>query len=92
MLSVPDAIRRNRILSGLPERERELILQDLAVIPVHLGDVLDRADEKIQYLSFPVDAAISMMDSKDKHHTLDVALIGAKGLPDLRPSPGIIYC
>jgi hypothetical protein len=33
----------------------------------------------VAYLCFPIDAAISMMDTKDAIHTLDVALIGAEG-------------
>ena len=46
---------------------------------VYLGDVIDRAGEAVSYLCFPVDAAISMMDMKDRAHTLDVALVGAEG-------------
>ena len=79
MPSLMEAIERNRILAGLPSEERRMVEQQAEVTCVHLGDVLDRAGEPVGYLCFPIDAAISMMDMKDRAHTLDVALVGAEG-------------
>ena len=56
-----------------------MVEQRTDVTRVHLGDVIDRAGEPVAYLCFPLDAAISMMDMKDRGHTLDVALVGAEG-------------
>jgi len=79
MLTVSEALNRNRILTGLPAAERHSIEHLLEVSKVNLGDVLDRPGEPVAHLYFPVDAALSMMDAKDPAHTLDVALIGAEG-------------
>jgi hypothetical protein len=79
MLSLSDALGTNRILAGLPTRERQYVEPHVEVTQVHLGDVIDRAGEAVRYLHFPVDAALSMMDLKDRTHTLDVALIGPEG-------------
>ena len=59
--------------------ERHMIEPRTDAARVHLGDVIDRAGEAVQYLCFPLDAALSMMDMKDRAHTLDVALVGAEG-------------
>lgn len=79
MLTVSDAFAGNRILAGLPTRERQFVEQFVDITQVHLGEVLDRAGEAVSDLYFPINAAISMMDLKDPTHTLDVALIGAEG-------------
>jgi hypothetical protein len=79
MLAVSEALTRNRILYGLPAHERNIVEQFLGVSRVHLGEILDRPNEAIQHLYFPVDAALSLMDVKDSSHTLDVALIGTEG-------------
>src|SRR4029453_10312337 len=79
MSALSNAFARNRILAGLPSEERRMIEPRSDVTRVYLGDVMDRAGEAVAYLCFPVDAAISMMDMKDRTHTLDVALVGAEG-------------
>ena len=79
MLSVFEALPQNRVLAGLPTGERALMLRSLEAVQVYLGDIIDKAGEPIGYLHFPIDAAISMMDVKDKTHTLDVALAGTEG-------------
>jgi hypothetical protein len=79
MLAVSEALSRNRILHGLPIAERNIVEQFLEVRAVHLGEILDRPDEAIRHLYFPVDAALSLMDIKDSAHSLDVALIGREG-------------
>lgn len=79
MPELSNALGRNRILAGLPSDERRMIEQRMEVTRVYLGDVLDRAGEAVGYLCFPVDAVVSMMDMKDRSHTLDVALVGSEG-------------
>ena len=79
MSALSNAFARNRILAGLPPEERRIVEPRADVNRVYLGDVLDRAGEAVGYLCFPVDAAISMMDMKDRTHTLDVALVGTEG-------------
>ncbi|HSC57561.1 MAG TPA: hypothetical protein VLC51_10175 [Nitrospira sp.] len=56
MLTVSEALSRNRILTGLPTAERHSIQQVLEVSKVNLGDVLDRLGGPVAYLYFPVDA------------------------------------
>ena len=79
MSALSNAFARNRILAGLPSEERRMIEPRSDVTRVYLGDVMDRAGEAVAYLCFPLDAAISMRDMKDRTHTLDVAMVGAEG-------------
>jgi hypothetical protein len=74
-----DEFQRNRILAALPSEERRIVEPRTEVTRVHLGDVIDRAGETVDYLCFPLNAAISMMDMKDRSHSLDVALVGTEG-------------
>jgi hypothetical protein len=69
----------NRILALLPPQEGEVILPHLESVEIHLGDIIDQPGEPIQYLYFPLHAAISMTDILDERHTVEVTITGAEG-------------
>jgi hypothetical protein len=69
----------NRILALLPPREAEVIVPRLELTEVQLGDVIDQPGKPIQYLYFPIRAAISVTDISDGHHTVEVTITGSEG-------------
>lgn len=76
---VAEAMSRNRILAGLPFPERDVVAPSCEVVSIHLGDVLDEARRPIQFLHFPVDAAISVTSMEGHQHVIEVALTGREG-------------
>jgi hypothetical protein len=73
-------LSQNRILSGLPHREREALSPLLQEKKVHLGDILTDTGAQIRAVLFPLDAAISMVNvQRQSTQTVDVALIGREG-------------
>jgi hypothetical protein len=69
----------NRILALLPPHEAEAIFPHLQPVELHLGDIVDRPGELIQYLHFPLHAAISITDILDERHTVEVTMTGSEG-------------
>lgn len=69
----------NRILALLPHPEAEVILPQMDLVEIHLGEVIDQPGEPIRYLYFPLRAAISMTDILDERHTVEVTITGAEG-------------
>jgi len=69
----------NRILASLPAPEAELLAPYLELTEVQLGDIIDQPGKPIQYLYFPLRAAISITDMLDEHHTVEVTITGTEG-------------
>ncbi len=69
----------NRILALLPPHEAERIFPYMEPIEIQLGDVIDQPGKPIQYLYFPLRAAISITDIRDEHHTVEVTITGTEG-------------
>ena len=69
----------NRILALLPPPEAEVLVPHLELTEVQLGDIIDQPGKPIQYLYFPLRAAISLTDMLDEHHTVEVTITGAEG-------------
>lgn len=79
MLSVLSELRKNRILVGLPEQERRIVLSSADLVPLHLADRIESPGEPIEYLHFPTDSAISFTDILDQEHIVEVALTSKEG-------------
>ena len=69
----------NRILALLPPPEAEVIVPHLELTEVQLGDIIDQPGKPIQYLYFPMGAAISITDMLDEHHIVEVTITGPEG-------------
>jgi hypothetical protein len=73
-------LSQNRILSGLPNHEHEVLRPLLQPRKLHLGEVITETGEPIVTVYFPFDAAISMVNVEiQSPQTVDVALIGKEG-------------
>ena len=69
----------NRILASLPKTEHELIEPFLEPEHLNLGENLDTVNEPIQFLHFPLEAAISVVNMQDAQHMVDITVIGKEG-------------
>jgi len=69
----------NRLLGGLPSKERSHMLAACESVDLTIGDVLQEPDEKIVRVYFPVSAIISLLIPVNDHGNLEVALVGAEG-------------
>ena len=79
MPDVVSELSKNRILSGLPEQERAILLPVAELVPLHMGDVIENQGEPIQYLHFPIDSAISFTDMLDQEHIVEVTITSKEG-------------
>lgn len=70
----------NRLLAGLPHRDRQRLLSSGERIELVLGDVLCRAGARIGHVYFPLDSTISLLIPVDADSSLEVALIGTEGM------------
>ena len=71
---------RNGILAALLTSQYERLLPKLEHVTLKSGDVIYRADQKIEYVYFPEDAVVAMIDSMDDGRTAEVGIIGREGI------------
>jgi CRP-like cAMP-binding protein len=71
--------RANAILKSLPDSDLEKILPKLKIIDLNLGDALYRAEEKIDYLYFPIKGIISLLAEFSDGSSVEAGVIGTEG-------------
>jgi CRP-like cAMP-binding protein len=71
--------RRNRLLSSLPAGERRLLQPNLEAISLKTKDKINEAGSTLRYIHFPIDSAISMMDTEQHGRVVEVAVVGMEG-------------
>ena len=74
-----DELFTNRILAGLPRKERALLLPLCEKVEVYLGDMISQEGMPLQFVHFPLDSAISMTARQDQEHMVEVTLTGKEG-------------
>ena len=79
MPSVITELPKNRILAGLPEHERTILLPAAELVPLNMGDVLERPGEPIEHLHFPTDCVISFTDRLDQDHLVEMTMTSIEG-------------
>jgi CRP-like cAMP-binding protein len=70
----------NRLLAGLPARERAKIVGACDTVELAFGDVLHETDRAIERVYFPVVGFISLVAPLDDHPPLEMGLIGSEGM------------
>jgi CRP-like cAMP-binding protein len=78
------AMLKNRILAGLPERESQRLLPHLRFVSLRLKQVLNRPEEPIRYVYFPLDAVVSMVAPLADGKNVEVILVGPEGMLGVR--------
>ncbi len=74
-----EEIRNNYILSLLPQEELELLRPHCEMVSLHMGDIVEEPRKPVQFMYFPIDAAISFTGQDESGRTVDVTVTGKDG-------------
>jgi len=70
----------NRLIEGLPRRERHWMLEQCEPMELDFGDILCEPDQPFRYVYFPLTGFISLVTSLQDHQPLEMGLIGNEGM------------
>ena len=70
----------NRLLAALPHKERRNFVDQMQQVELVYGEVLYEPGERIDYVYFPNDSIVSLLTLVDRHHALEVGLVGREGM------------
>lgn len=70
----------NRLLKGLPRRQRDRILARSEPVDLVFGDVLCEPDKPFRHVYFPLTGFISLVAPMAGHRPLEMGLIGNEGM------------
>lgn len=70
----------NRLIAGLPARQRQVMLTTCEPVVLLFGTTLCEPDELLEYIFFPLSCLISLVASTSDHQPLGVAMIGNEGV------------
>ena len=71
---------RNRILAALLATEYKRLLPRLEHVTLEHGEIIYRADQKIEDVYFPEEAVVAMVDTTDDRRTVEVGVVGREGI------------
>lgn len=75
----PD-INTNKLLTALPDIERDAFLAACETVELTFGDVLLQPGEVITHVYFPIDSFISLIVVIDSDNRMEVAMAGREGM------------
>lgn len=70
----------NRLLAGLPQKDRERFVAGSELVSLAFGEVLCEPGKRIRHVYFPTDSILSLAAPVDKRASLEVGLIGNEGM------------
>ena len=70
----------NRLLAGLPRKDRQRFLAGCTPVHLPIGAILAEPGERIRYLYFPTESFISLTTPTDMGTTLEVGMVGNEGM------------
>jgi CRP-like cAMP-binding protein len=70
----------NQLITGLPEKERQRLLQLGEPVELTFGTILCEVQIPLQYAYFPLSGLISLVTVTSDHQPLGVAMIGNEGV------------
>lgn len=79
----------NRLLAALPRAEYQRLLANLVPVTLTFGEVLYEPGDPIKYVYFPNDSHVSLLTQVDRHHALEVGLVGYEGMVGIGLALGI---
>ncbi|MGH8233405.1 MAG: Crp/Fnr family transcriptional regulator [Rhodanobacteraceae bacterium] len=82
----------NRLISGLPDAEREGLLALCERVQVPLGKTIVEAGQRLSHAWFPVDSFFSLVTQVDEEADLEVGLSGPEGMIGAGLVLGIMEC
>lgn len=78
--SGPDFPVRNDILSALLNSEYKHLSPKLEQVDLKIGEIIYKADQRIDYVYFPETAVVAMIDTVEDGGTVEVGIIGHEGM------------
>jgi CRP-like cAMP-binding protein len=75
-----DSAIRNDLLRALLNSEYRHLSSKLEQVDLKLGDVVYKADQRIDHVYFPETAVVAMIDTLDDGSTVEVGIIGHEGM------------
>jgi len=73
-------MNKNSLIELLPKKVQELIFYKGELIDLTLSKIVCVVDETIEYIYFPTDGFISLVQSLDQHPPLEIGMIGREGV------------
>lgn len=73
-------MNKNTLINLLPKKTQELLLSKAELKAISLSQILGLAEAPIEFIYFPVDGFISIVQSIDDHPPLEVGMIGREGV------------
>jgi CRP-like cAMP-binding protein len=70
----------NRLLAGLPRRERLQLLAGCDTVELVLSDILAEPGQRIRQVHFPLESYISLTTPVDASASIEVGLVGNEGM------------
>ncbi len=79
----------NRLIDGLPRKERSRLLSHCAPVELACGTILCEADQLFRHVYFPLTGFISLVATVDGHQPLEIGLIGNEGMLGMTLALGV---
>jgi CRP-like cAMP-binding protein len=70
----------NRILAALPDREYQRLVPHLQEVSLSQGEIIYPANQAIEHVYFPTEAAISIVSILEDGSSTEICLVGKEGL------------
>jgi CRP-like cAMP-binding protein len=70
----------NRLLAGMPEKQRQHFLSGCKSVKLVFGEILSEPGELIRHVYFPTDSSIALTKPMTDQSSLEVGLIGDEGM------------
>jgi len=70
----------NRLLDGLPRRDREHLFERCEPVEIKLGEVLAEPERPVRHAYFPTSSFISLIAPINGKASLEVGLVGSEGM------------
>ena len=80
MSAAPTLQLANRLVQGLPRKDRDRILKQCTTVDLDFGDILCQPDQRIRHVYFPIAGFISLVVTVHGHPPLETGLIGQEGM------------
>lgn len=76
----PVSVRKNYLLSDLPDKEFDRILPHLIPVSLKLGQVLYESGDRMDYAYFPITAIVSLLYIMENGATAEIGIVGNDGI------------
>jgi CRP-like cAMP-binding protein len=79
-MSVREIPVRNGILGALLQTEYRRLIDKMEQVELQRGAIVYRANQEIEYVYFPEDAVVAMVNTMEDGRTVEVGIIGNEGM------------